>query len=270
MNEINTGKRRLKPIYSENIIDTLLKNINTIWNFIKSNYALLIIIVSILGGSVQVIKFLTLAPSLIVYYSPKQGLLDGALFLVFLIFLITFFILFTFFIVYLNRLLNGTFRIILSVIIFALQLFLVYWFNTYQLQNLVFFIVFITLIIVSFCLVYSFEGDKMFVVDLNNESDDPILANKNLKRNNARINLILFLVCLFYSFSAYYDSISELNSIGVLKIYNYTKFEKELKSKTKINYEYIYSNGDFIIFGIKSKEQFVVVKSDQLTTVSLK
>ena len=72
-----------KVFYSENIFDFLIRDRLKYWNFFKSNYAVITILLSAIGGLNQVINLFTISPPLVTYYSPKQGLIDGVLFLLF-------------------------------------------------------------------------------------------------------------------------------------------------------------------------------------------
>lgn len=247
-----------EQIYTENTFDFIIRERNNYVKFFIDYYAVVIVILSLLGGLNQIINFLFLSPSLIVFYSPKQGLLDGVLFLFFIILSTAFFLIYFFIIHYISQKLNIHTRIILYVLMFLLCGYMIIMFTFEYMILLGLFIILPTLIINLLLLYPLTKNDEI----IERKSDfEKRITERNLKRKKFFFPIFY----IFISISAYYILVSKLNNISIKTIYNYEFITEKLNISKDFKLDVIYSNGDYIFLKDDKSNKILVLGIDILT-----
>lgn len=225
-----------EQITFKTITDFLDKNIESFGSFIRNQYGIILIAVTFLGGFVQIARLLYISPSAISYYSGKQSIIDGVLFIVFLILSLAISIFIILFILNVMQTMSKFYRIYLFIV--ANLTFIIVFVLMYRLHVIwtaMFLIV--PLIGITFLLFV-----KEYLKYLNDKG-------KNIEdlRGTQKLRWIFIMVCfIFNGLVGYYDLSKEINSVVINKIYNYRVVESNLEDMGFNKFNVVYSNGDHV------------------------
>ena len=247
-----------KYSYPENIFDFIIRDRKRYWDFFKANYTVITIILSLIGGLNQVINLFRISPSLLVFYSPKQGLIDGILFLFFTLLLVSIFI------ILLTSLLRLVYRkknyvryLMLFSYLSMLVIYMCYFFvpKFLMLQNLI-----IVMTLFGVMSIF-FVTDSSIAV--KNEKD--LIDEKRSERNGNRFETGLYLIFLTSTFFTYYTTSKAVFQNNTDNIYNYKNLKNTLEINNFKDYKQVYNNGSYMFFKNFKSGEILILENVILT-----
>lgn len=209
------------------------------------NYTLIIAIISLIGCSAQCLHLILISPKLVVYYSLKQGITDGLLFLIFASIAIIVNIFIVIFLINVSEKKNvysKTIILLTNLLLFVL----VFYAISNNLSSWLLLLV-VQLTICPLLLIDTFKKKTEKTTELINDkySDKPL-----------EILLILMLIQHFFAYSFIKFDLEQEN---LEKNYNLEIVQKQISNK---DFKLIYSNLDYMIFYDSSKDHFLILKTE--------
>lgn len=243
-------------VYKEKSFDILFKNLPKFWSFFKENITIISVVITIIGSFSQVLNLFLLSPSLVNYYSPTQGVLDGVLFLSFFVFVIIAY--YHFLLLYFRVKRNPNIRYINYFVIMSL----LNWFL-------------IGLIILKlgfYALIPLFLIPGLFLPSLIKENvpTEIIEVSKNPieeRSIESTINKYFFnsaIILIILIFFAFWGIGNTIRKKEIKKIVNFELIENKLNKDRKSTYKIVYTNNEYIFLKDFESNKFIVLKSDEI------
>ncbi|MEC5156671.1 hypothetical protein [Chryseobacterium sp. MP_3.2] len=252
-----------KSLYSENSFDFFLNDIDKYWLFLKENITLLVVFLSLLGGLNQIINLILLSPSLIIYYSPQQGLLDGVLFLFFVaiflgILLIT--------VLSAIRVAQNSHKWVkwlsyfLSLIFcIAGLLYLTVYLNQFYLAVYIF----LPLFIISHVMLSKIEEMSEGKNSIKDHTD--FFEEKRDIRDQKRQGFFLLVGFSLLSFLVYFSIFYRLNANNIVSIENNLIIERKINDNSSQKYVIVYNNGLYVFLKDEISRKIMVLDVELFT-----
>lgn len=241
-------------LYDQIFID-LLKYSKILLN----NISVIILTASLIGASIQIIFLSSLSINLIVFYSAKQGLIEGGLFLLFVIITTAFYFWFISVAIFSAKI---TLRYKIKLVIYESILVFLFFFGKIYLTM----VLFIPLVACTLFLMRAFsrsgDGETITAVETENEEKHEweILTEKSREiRKNMMVFGSYFLFLYLISILFLKD-----NQKSFYALENVSTFKKEIQIKEKQKYEFQYYNSDYIFLKNLDKQTYLVFKMDDV------
>lgn len=219
------------------LIKLIDQNIELVWQFVRSNYGILFIIITLLGGFIQFARIIFISPAATPYYSAKQGIIDGLLFVVFLSIIATLTGILYFVFLQIAMKSSQALRIILVIATLIMNITIVYL--LYKIE-LLWFGLFISSLLMFLPLV-------LLAPELLLGEEKILDDDQNWMLTNRKIKIAYFVAMyLIVSLSGYYDFSKEFNQLANRKIENYTALESKLHGLGYKDFNVVYSNGEYL------------------------
>ncbi|HCN12605.1 MAG TPA: hypothetical protein DIS75_09770 [Chryseobacterium sp.] len=243
-----------KKIKTETVFSPIFKNQELILNYIIKNISFFVILISIIGGINQAIKLLLMSPSFIIFYSAKQGLIEGALFLIFV--LLSYFLFYFYFIeifrTFTSRLKYKKYLIALWFVV------LMTWGIYGAITNKEYIITFIFIpFLLNFILLLAEFNRELITEELDYEPKKEI--NLSLVED-IRPLVIFLLVLLLLFYSSFFNWYTKNKEKDIFFIENFVDKENDLKKIYNENYILIYSNSEYLFYKNLKNNSYRVIK----------
>ncbi|UFK98244.1 hypothetical protein [Kaistella faecalis] len=231
-------------------VDSLIKILPQVWSFLKDNVTVLSIIITLVGALNQVSTLLWLNPSLVNFYSPGQGLLDGVLYLVF--FLTVSLVYYWFIIIFnfLRRKANIDTKITFFIVTYTLL-----WLITTVLLKWNIPVLNLLLLLPAAILPVIFSTGNRSEISEDDESE---------KTTALEIHRFLFYVAIFHVITTFisFNALSTRIKIHSFdKVSNYNLIENTMNINAGSKYEVIYINNLYLFLQDTKTKRYVVVKN---------
>ncbi|WP_332028556.1 hypothetical protein [Kaistella sp.] len=225
------------------------QSVEIVWQFVKRNYGMLLIIITLLGGLIQFARLLFISPAATPYYSAKQGIIDGLLFIIFLSCIIGMATFLFISYVHLATKCSRGLRIFLGITTIVINITIVYL--LYNIE-LLWFGLFISMILLAHSMIFFSPGfDTIDRKDLNDD--------KNWLLTHPKITTAYFItMTLFVGLGGYYDLSKELGRITSRNLVNYKTLETKLNNLGYRNFKVAYSNGEHLFLTDEKRRCLVV------------
>lgn len=257
----------MKPnkAFSENIFDFLLNNLDRYWVVLKDNIGFIVIILSMLGGLNQIINFLRISPTLIIYYSPKQGLLDGVLFLIFIVVSITLFLSVLLISVEISEKAHNILQWISYLTVFLICIVGIIYLGIHLNQFYLAAYLFVPIYIISHQMVHISTAKISESMIEEKAVNKDVFAVQRTSRDEKRMAFKICLIFALISFGVYYSIFYKLHIQNKGNINNYFKVEEKINHATNGNYKVTYNNGEYVFLQDQTTERCIVLGVDSIT-----
>lgn len=238
-------------------VDIFFSEIERYLNFFVKNISFVVIIASVLGGLIQVIFLGAMSGSFTMFYSPKQGLVDGALFLLYLFCTI---ILYTVLFLIIVKIISKPSQLKL-LIVFTLLIGAILITIFYRLPYLALLLglpaVVILLLIVS---IPAQVAEETTVEEGKTEFE--IFHEKIQEKKGRMLSLTLFVLYIYSSFILFI----QIRSETVSNIVNFQRLGEKIAQETGEPITMVYVNADYIFYKSLKDGRFIVQKVDNALT----
>lgn len=243
--------------------DLIVANYNNYWKFTKENYGVIVVFLSIIGGLNQILNLLFISPSIIVYYSPQQGILDGVLFLTFIVLTFAIFIILSIWFYQIGRS-NPWYKNYILVTAYLLIVLIPFIGIIKNLSLLGLYFGFGLLLTIS--LIHHGEQSRDKIFQIEKHQNYAYLTSKKREENRLifEFTLILLIISFFVFFVTMRNVIVRSNDI-----YNIEVVQRKLNLEYSANYKALYNNGEYIFFKDDRTGKCIVLDSETITKIIL-
>lgn len=245
-----------KTIYRETAFDLFLKKLPDFWTFLRENITIISILITIVGSLNQILNLFLMSPSLVNYYSPTQGVLDGVLFLTyFLVIIITYY---NFLILY-YRVARSRNKVFKNYIAFVgiLNMFVV----GLILLNSQFYAIIPLILIPSFLfptLISERNSEK--IVEVQNTAHEKKIIER-LIRKFYFYSIIFLTLVIFFSF---WEVGRNVRKTSINNVINYELILTNLNFGDKYDYSVAYTNSLYVFFKDRKTGKFLVLRNEEI------
>lgn len=204
-----------------------------------------------MGGMHQFFNILFLSPTLLQYYSPKQGLLDGIMFLLYIIICMLWFVFLYLLFESLQRTKNWIKWLLYLYVLFTASYFIIRYIELFS-------------VVAYLALTAFIMSHFMFHVDkphLKHTKEPAPISTTRVNRQYLSLIIIVFLVYFFgYSnlnYIFYTKNLSEVN--------NFNLISKSIGLQSGTQYSCRYSNGEYLFLKDLKNGGYVVLHGDIVT-----
>lgn len=238
--------------------DLIIDKLHVYLDYIVKNIGFTVIVSSVMGGLIQIIFLSLLSPSLTMFYSPKQGLVDGALFIMFLFFTTFFYAILLKVIinqVFIEKRKAFTFFLFLTL----LTLFIITLIFRYEYISVILILPVIFPILAYYSKYQGPTEKKDQLINYKKNSFEESYEKIKLKKANLKFVMVYVLLiysCFIFAVQRRYETIYSIE--------NFHKSGEKIAFKMNASVTLIYLNSDYAIYKNMKNGSFVVLRVDDV------
>ena len=242
----------------DKILEEFSHNSAKYFDYLVKNISFFVIVISLLGCTIQFINLLQLSPYYLTFYSPKQGITDGLLFIIFCIGCFIFYG-FIFYIFIIKILLWGKSALYTYFSALLLIAVLTYVYVGVKKMEFVGSILAIPTLLFIMLIQSTISPEPKHEIKFN--ADEEIEVNRRSDKFLKRFLLLLVLVFygIYVSANQYYRKFQTENN------YNFELLIEKINIKHKKKFKVLYANSDYIFLGEIASNKILIVNTDIIT-----